>query len=128
MIVPARCFSPITCETGSLTARPFFQSLSISKIADCRRTRIHRPLGLPDMLLPVFRDLIKPQWRVVLEQLKLAGGMPVSELARQTGGSYMAVKTHCEELTKSGYLIRTPPDVWRERAGKTAVSIFPKTF
>lgn len=61
----------------------------------------------PDMLLPVFRDLIKPQWRAVLETLKLAGGMPVSELARQTGGSYMAVKTHCDELTKSGYLIRT---------------------
>jgi predicted ArsR family transcriptional regulator len=59
------------------------------------------------MLLPVFRDLIKPQWRAVLEQLKLAGGMPVSDLARVTGGSYMAVKTHCEELTKSGYLIRT---------------------
>lgn len=59
------------------------------------------------MLLPVFRDLIKPQWRVVLEKLKLSGGMPVSELARLIGGSYMAVKTHCEELTKSGYVIRT---------------------
>lgn len=59
------------------------------------------------MLLPIFRDLIKPQWRVVLEQLKLGGGMPVSDLARLTGGSYMAVKTHCEELTKSGYLVRT---------------------
>lgn len=59
------------------------------------------------MLLPVFRDLIKPQWRVVLEEIKLSGGMPVSDLARSTGGSYMAVKTHCEELTKSGYLIRT---------------------
>ena len=59
------------------------------------------------MLLPVFRDLIKPQWRVVLEELKLTGGMPVSELARSTGSSYMAVKTHCEELTKSAYLIRT---------------------
>jgi len=59
------------------------------------------------MLLPVFRDLVKPQWRVVLETLKLAGGMPVSDLARETGGSYMAVKTHCEELTKAGYLIRT---------------------
>lgn len=59
------------------------------------------------MLLPVFRDLIKPQWRAVLEELKLSGGMPVSDLAKCTGGSYMAVKTHCEELTKSGYLVRT---------------------
>ena len=59
------------------------------------------------MLLPVFRDLIKPQWRAVLEALKRSGGMPVSDLARQTGASYMAVKTHCEELTQAGYLIRT---------------------
>jgi predicted ArsR family transcriptional regulator len=59
------------------------------------------------MLLPVFRDLIKPQWRTVLEELKLSGGLPVSDLARSIGGSYMAVKTHCEELTKAGYLIRT---------------------
>jgi predicted ArsR family transcriptional regulator len=59
------------------------------------------------MLLPVFRDLIKPQWRLVLEQLKLHGGLPVTELARESGASYMAVKTHCEELVKAGYLIRT---------------------
>jgi predicted ArsR family transcriptional regulator len=59
------------------------------------------------MLLPVFRDLIKPQWRKVLEHLKLVGGLPVSDLAGKTGGSYMAVKTHCEELTKAGYLVRT---------------------
>lgn len=59
------------------------------------------------MLLPVFRDLIKSQWRTVLEELKLSGGLPVSDLARSIGGSYMAVKTHCEELTKAGYLIRT---------------------
>jgi predicted ArsR family transcriptional regulator len=85
------------------------------------------------MLLPVFRDLIKPQWRVVLEQLKLGGGMPVSELARQTGGSYMAVKTHCEELTKSGYLIRTRlprtevgrPEIFYSLATK-ADALFPE--
>ena len=59
------------------------------------------------MLLPVFRDLIKPQWRTVLEELKRSGGLPASELARTTGASYMAVKTHCEELTKAGYVIRT---------------------
>lgn len=59
------------------------------------------------MLLPVFRDLIKPQWRAVLEELKQAGGMPVADLARATGGSYMAVKAHCEALTRAGYLVRT---------------------
>lgn len=59
------------------------------------------------MLLPVFQDLIKPQWRAVLEQLKLSGGLPVSELARQVDASYMAVKQHCEELKKLGYLDRS---------------------
>lgn len=59
------------------------------------------------MLPPEIRDLIKPQWRPVLEELKHAGGLPVSDLARKIGGSYMAVKTHCEELTKAGYLLRT---------------------
>lgn len=59
------------------------------------------------MLLPVFRDLIKPQWRTVLEALKRSDGLPASELSRATGVSYMAVKTHCEELTKAGYVIRT---------------------
>ena len=59
------------------------------------------------MLLPVFQDLIKPQWRTVIEALKQCGGMPVSELARQSDSSYMAAKSHCEALTDAGYLIRT---------------------
>jgi predicted ArsR family transcriptional regulator len=59
------------------------------------------------MLLPVFQDLIKPQWRAVLEELKLSGGLPVSELARRVDASYMAVKQHCEELKKLGYLDRS---------------------
>ena len=59
------------------------------------------------MLLPVFHDLIKPQWRLVLESLKLQGGLPISELSKRTGASYMAVKTHCEELLKAGYVLRT---------------------
>jgi predicted ArsR family transcriptional regulator len=52
------------------------------------------------MLLPVFQDLIKPQWRAVIESLKFSGGLPVSELARELGSSYMAVK-------KLGYLERS---------------------
>jgi predicted ArsR family transcriptional regulator len=59
------------------------------------------------MLLPVFQDLVKPQWRAVLEQLKLSGGLPVSELAGRVGVSYMAAKQHCEELKKAGYLDRS---------------------
>ncbi len=59
------------------------------------------------MLLPVFRDLIKPQWRTVLEELKRSGGLPASDLSRALGISYMAAKSHCEDLTKSGYVIRT---------------------
>ena len=59
------------------------------------------------MLLPVFKDLIKAQWRTVLETLKQQGDMPVTEIASRTGGSYMGVKVHCEELTKAGYLVRT---------------------
>lgn len=59
------------------------------------------------MMLPVFRDLIKTRWRVLLEELKHRGGQPVADLARATGGSYMAVKAACDELTKAGYLVRT---------------------
>ena len=85
------------------------------------------------MLLPVFRDLIKPQWRAVLEELKLSGGMAVSELSRITGGSYMAVKSHCEELTQLGYLIRTRlprtevgrPEIYYSLARK-ADALFPQ--
>jgi predicted ArsR family transcriptional regulator len=85
------------------------------------------------MLPPVFRDLIKRPWRKVLEALKFSGGMPVSELARQTGGSYMAVKTHCEDLTQAGYLIRTRlprtevgrPEIFYSLAAK-ADALFPQ--
>ncbi len=59
------------------------------------------------MLLPVFQDLIKPQWRAILGELKLSGGLPVSDLARLVGASYMAVKQQCEDLKKIGYLDRS---------------------
>lgn len=63
-------------------------------------------IGMP-MLLPAFQELIKPQWRAVIEELKMAGGLPVSELSKRIGASYMAVKQHCEELKKLGYLERS---------------------
>lgn len=59
------------------------------------------------MFLPIFNDLVKSQWRAVLEELKLSGESSASELSRSIGGSYMAIKTHCEELTKAGYVVRT---------------------
>lgn len=58
------------------------------------------------MFLNAFHDLLKPQWLSVLMQLKMSGGMAVSELAKELGGSYMTVKQHCEDLTKHGYLMR----------------------
>jgi predicted ArsR family transcriptional regulator len=86
------------------------------------------------MLFPVFKDLVKPQWRAVIETLKQSGGLPVAQLARATGTSYMAAKTHCEELTKAGYLVRTRlprtevgrPEIFYSLAAK-ADALFPQT-
>jgi predicted ArsR family transcriptional regulator len=88
---------------------------------------------LTTMLLPVFRDLIKPQWLAVIELLKQQGGMPVSEIIRRTGGSYMTVKSHCDQLTQSGYLRRTRlprsevgrPEIFYSLAAK-ADGLFPQ--
>lgn len=54
-----------------------------------------------------FRDLVKPQWVSTIEELKLSGGLPVSELARRLEASYMAVKQYCEDLKELGYLERS---------------------
>jgi predicted ArsR family transcriptional regulator len=80
------------------------QFIEICELRDSRNLLI---LVFLSMFLPVFQDLIKPQWRAVLEELKLSGGLPVSELARRVDASYMAVKQHCEELKKLGYLDRS---------------------
>jgi predicted ArsR family transcriptional regulator len=85
------------------------------------------------MLLPVFRDLIKAQWLAVIELLKRHGGMPVSEIARQTGASYMTAKSHCDQLADAGYLIRTRlpraevgrPEIFYSLAEK-ADALFPQ--
>jgi predicted ArsR family transcriptional regulator len=55
-----------------------------------------------------FRDLVKPQWVRIVEELKLSGGLPVPELQRRIGGSYMGIKDQCEALRKRGYL-----ETWR---------------
>lgn len=59
------------------------------------------------MFLSAFHDLLKPQWLATLSELKISGGMAVSELSRKLGSSYMTVKQHCEDLTKRGYLKRS---------------------
>lgn len=59
------------------------------------------------MFHPAFHDLLKPQWLATLTELKISGGLAVSELSRRLDTSYMTVKQHCEDLTKIGYLKRT---------------------
>lgn len=94
-----------------------------------------KPSGLYQhkMLLPVFQDLLKPQWRTIIETLKPVGGLPVSELARRIGASYMTARTHCDELAGAGYLTRTRlprievgrPEIFYSLAAK-ADALFPQ--
>jgi predicted ArsR family transcriptional regulator len=80
-----------------------------------------------------FRDLIKPQWVATLGELKISGGLPVSELARRIDASYMAVKQYCEDLKKLGYLERSRiprtevgrPEIFYRLTAK-ADAIFPQ--
>lgn len=55
-----------------------------------------------------FRDLVKKQWVAVVDELKRSGGLPVPELRKRLGGSYMGIKDQCEALVKLGYL-----ETWR---------------
>ena len=85
------------------------------------------------MVLSFFHDLIKLKWLVIIEALKRRGGMPVSELCDETKGSYMTVKTHCDELVDAGYLVRTRlprrevgrPEIFYSLAAK-ADELFPQ--
>lgn len=85
------------------------------------------------MLLPVFQDLIKSKWLLIIGALKRRGGMSVSELCDETKGSYMTVKTHCDELAAAGYLLRTRlprrevgrPEIFYSLAAK-ADALFPQ--
>lgn len=58
------------------------------------------------MFVPGFRDLVKIGWVKVIEELKISGGMPVSELSRRLETSYMGMKDQCEALLELGYLER----------------------
>jgi len=55
-----------------------------------------------------FRELVKKQWVAIIDELKLSGGLPVPELRKRLGGSYMGIKDQCEALVKRGYL-----ETWR---------------
>jgi predicted ArsR family transcriptional regulator len=58
------------------------------------------------MLLPVLQDLLKPQWRQVIETLRHQGSLPAGAIARLLDGHYMTVKAHCDQLADAGYLVR----------------------
>ena len=85
------------------------------------------------MFLPGFRELVKEGWVKVIEELKISGGLPVSELSRRLGGSYMGMKDQCDKLVKMGYLERWRlprqevgrPEIMYRLAAK-ADAIFPQ--
>ncbi|MDQ8192119.1 helix-turn-helix transcriptional regulator [Roseibacillus persicicus] len=60
------------------------------------------------MFSQALRDIARPSQVEILEALKKSEGMPVSDLARAIGMSYMGVKQHCVALEKKGYL-----ECWR---------------
>lgn len=60
------------------------------------------------MFVRGFRELVKKQWVRIVDELKCSGGLPVPELKRRLGGSYMGLKDQCEALRKRGYL-----ETWR---------------
>lgn len=60
------------------------------------------------MFSQALRDIARPSQVEILEALKKSEGMPVSDLARAIGMSYMGVKQHCVTLEEKGYL-----ECWR---------------
>lgn len=60
------------------------------------------------MFLKAVRDIAKPQQFAIIDLLKRSTGMPVADIGRAIGMSYMGVKQHCVDLEKKGWL-----DTWR---------------
>jgi predicted ArsR family transcriptional regulator len=56
----------------------------------------------------LLNEIGRTQRLSVLHELKRSNGLPVKELARRLGMSYMGVKQHCLDLQRDGYL-----DTWR---------------
>lgn len=59
------------------------------------------------MFLHGFKELVRPQWVRIVEELKIHGGLSVPGLAAIMEMSYMGVKQHCEALRALGYLERS---------------------
>ncbi len=58
------------------------------------------------MFISGVRELVRPQWVAILDELKRSGGVAVPELAKKIGMSYMGTKQHCEKLEACGYVER----------------------
>ncbi|MDD5199982.1 MAG: winged helix-turn-helix transcriptional regulator [Terrimicrobiaceae bacterium] len=56
----------------------------------------------------LLNQIGRTQRLAIVHELKRSSGLPVKELARRLGMSYMGVKQHCVELHRDGYL-----DTWR---------------
>ncbi len=65
------------------------------------------------MFLKVQRDTMRASYAEILEAIKCSDGMPISDLSRELGMSYMGVKQHCLNLTERGYLVE-----WRVARGE----------
>ena len=76
-------------------------------------------------------EIGRSQRLAVVHELKRSGGLPVKELSRRLGMSYMGVKQHCIELERDGYLVtwRNPKPVGRPeiiyRLSRKAHELFP---
>ena len=68
------------------------------------------------MFSQVLRDIARPSQVEILEALKKSEGMPISDLARSVGMSYMGVKQHCVALEDKGYL-----ECWRVPRSQSGV-------
>ena len=56
------------------------------------------------MFNQAHRDTMRASYADILASLKRSDGMPVSDLARELGKSYMGIKQHCLKLAEMGYL------------------------
>ncbi|MGJ8696110.1 MAG: helix-turn-helix transcriptional regulator [Verrucomicrobiaceae bacterium] len=50
------------------------------------------------------QDTMRSSYADILAALKRSDGMPISDLSRELGKSYMGIKQHCLKLTEMGYL------------------------
>lgn len=56
----------------------------------------------------LLNEIGRTQRLSILHELKRSNGLPVKQLAKRLGMSYMGVKQHCIELERDGYV-----DTWR---------------